>query len=319
MTGPAPLCVDAAVPALEVRGIAEQHARLRQGGVDVALVTAAAIEPPAEALASVAEWWAADADEAAPVRIGTTVAALRAHVAAGSTAVVLHFQGSSMLGGRVDLVDAYARLGVRVMQLTYNHRGEAGDGCLEESDAGLSDFGRGALRRMEARGIIPDISHAGQRTARDVLRAADGPVLASHANARALCDSPRNLTDELLAAVGASGGVVGACAFPAFLVSEGRPTLQTLVDHIKHIADKAGVAHVGLGLDFAAEDERDYDYYGYDERYYPRPPWVWPKGIEWWQDTRNIRAALLDGGFGPDEVDGIMGENFLRAFGSAWD
>lgn len=315
----APLCVIGAAPAVTSRGIADHHRRLRQGGVDAVLATAGAVEAPADALATLGRWWAADGAPGEPVRIATTVPEIRAAAAAGDTAVILHFQGSSMLGGEVALADAYYQLGVRVMQLTYNYRTEAGDGCLEDGDAGLSSFGRKVLARIEKLGIVPDVSHAGERTSRDILRLAGGPVIASHSNARALCDSPRNLRDDLIDAIAATGGVIGVCAFPAFLVAAGRPTLESMADHISYLAERAGVDHVGLGLDFADEDEEDYDYYGYDERYYPRPPWAWPEGLEWWEDVKNLRGVLAHRGFHENEIEGVLGENFLRVFGSVWD
>ena len=306
-TDAAPLCVIGAAPAVTSRGIADHHRRLRQGGVDAVLATAGAVEAPADALMALGRWWAADGMPDEPVRIATTVSAMRAAASEGDTAVVLHFQGSSMLGGEVALVDAYYQLGVRVMQLTYNYRAEAGDGCLEDNDAGLSSFGRKVLARMEKLGILPDVSHAGERTSRDILRLADGPVIASHSNPRALCNSPRNLTDDLIDAIAASGGVIGICAFPAFLVESGRPTAENMADHISYIAERIGIEHVGLGLDFADEDEDDYDYYGYDKRYYPRPPWAWPKGLEWWEDVKNLRSVLAHRGFHENQIDGVMG------------
>ena len=313
------ICLDAAAPGVVVRGIADHHRRLRAGGVDAVLATAAAIEPPDQALLSLGRWWAAHRCDDDPVAVATTGSEVRAAVAAGRTAVVLHFQGSTPLGNDVEMVDAYARLGVRVMQLTYNYRTPAGDGCLEPSNAGLSEFGRKVLARMERVGVLPDVSHAGAQTARDLLRFADGPVIASHANARALCDSPRNLPDDVIDAVAASGGVIGVCAFPAFVVGDGAvPTIGQLVDHVVYFAERVGIEHVGIGLDFADEDEEDYDYFGYDPRYYPRPPWTWPVGLSWWEEVANLRPELVSRGFSEAEVDGVMGENFLRLFTALW-
>jgi membrane dipeptidase len=75
------------------------------------------------------------------------------------------------------------------------------------------------------------------------------------------------------------------------------PTLDQLIDHAVHISELVGTHHLGLGLDFADKDEDDYGYFGYDERYYPRPPWTWPAGISWWEDAGNIAPALHRRGF----------------------
>lgn len=96
------------------------------------------------------------------------------------------------------------------------------------------------------------------------------------------------------------------------------PTLDQPIDHAVHISDLVGARHVGVGLDFADEDENDYDYFGYDERYYPRPPRTWPVGIAWWEEAANIGPALRRRGFTDDAVAGILGGNFMRAFAQSW-
>lgn len=313
-----PLCLDAAVPALSVRDLPAQGARLRRGGVDAALVTVASVEPPALAVQALAEWWQAHDDPTQPIAVATDVAAVRRIAATGDVAVLLHLQGTDPLGGSLELLDAYRRLGVRVIQLTYNYACAAGDGCLEERDGGLTAFGRQALARMQALGIAVDLSHAGERTCLDALQITSAPLLATHANARAVCDSPRNLSDAVIDAIAATGGVIGACAFRAFVSDADAPTIDDVAAHIVHIAERVGPEHVGLGLDFADEDEADYDYYRYDERYYPRPPWTWPTGLSWWEDVGNLREVLRARGFSGPEVDGIMGENFLAALDRIW-
>ena len=101
--------------------------------------------------------------------------------------------------------------------------------------------------------------------------------------------------------------MIGLCAFPSFVSAGPRPALDQLIDHAVHIAGLVGAAHVGLGLDFADEGEEEYDFYGYDERYYPRPPWAWPSGIEWLHQCKDIAPALQARGFSPDEVAGHHG------------
>jgi membrane dipeptidase len=318
MSAAEPICLDAAVPEVTPRAVAEQVPRLHAGGVQAALVTVASLEPPEQAVRALADWWAADRDPAKPARVATSVPQLREIVDAGELAVVLHFQGAEPLGGNLAMLDAYHRLGVRVMQFTYNHAGALGDGCLEERGSGLTALGRRALERMHALGVAPDLTHASERTCLDVLALAEQPVIATHSNAKAVCDSPRNLSDEVIDGIAASGGMIGVCAFPTFVSSSGSPTLDDLIDHVVYIAGRIGIARVGLGLDFADEDEEDFEFYGYDERYYPRPPWVWPSGIAWWEDVRNVRARLAARGFTEPEIAGVMGESFLRVLDGLW-
>ena len=126
-------------------------------------------------------------------------------------------------------------LGLRVAQLTYNYRNEFADGCLEPADGGLSEAGRAMVHRLNELRIVPDISHTGLTSSREIIELSVRPVIASHSNARALADSPRNLTDDTIRAVAATGGVVGLCAFPSFVASE-QPSVHHLAEHAAHMA-----------------------------------------------------------------------------------
>jgi membrane dipeptidase len=130
---------------------------------------------------------------------------------------------------------------------------------------------------MNELGVVVDVSHVGVRSSLDAIAASAAPVIVSHANARAVHESRRNLTDEQIDAVAASGGVIGACAFPGFVAAQ-RQTLQHLLDHIDYLVERVGDAHVGFGFDFSHETAQDYIYYGYEEETYPTPPWVYPVG-----------------------------------------
>jgi membrane dipeptidase len=311
--------LDAAVPLVNARLLPRYLPDLQAGGVDAILTTVASLEDCHYAVSALADWHALANGGTLPFRICTTVAEFRAAKHDGVLAVGLHFQGGNPIEQDVDLVDAYHALGVRVMQLTYNARNFIGDGCLEDENAGLSNFGRKVVRRLDERRVVIDVSHVGERTSLEALALARGPVVATHANARGVHDSARNLSDEQIRAIAASGGAIGLCGFPAFVAPDDPPTLEQLIDHAVYIGDLVGPEHIGLGLDFAIEDEEDYDYFGYDPRYYPRPPWTWPVGLGgFFQDAPHITAALLRRGFSEHEVRGILGENFLRVFQQVW-
>jgi len=118
-----------------------------------------------------------------------------------------------------------------VIQPTYNARNRLGDGCLERANSGLSKFGKAAVARMNELGIVVDVAHVGIRTSLETIVASEAPVIVSHGNARAVTESRRNLNDEQIAAVAESGGVIGVCAFPAFVAPEA-PDLERLLDHL---------------------------------------------------------------------------------------
>jgi membrane dipeptidase len=312
------ILLDAAAPMLEPRWLAKRLPDVVAGGVDALLATVGAIEDFRTTMEVLGAWLEIDRSRKHPIRIARSVAEIRAAKAARETAIIVHFQGSDPIEDELDFLNIFHACGLRVMQLTYNARNRIGDGCFEPTDIGLSKFGRNAIRRLQELGIAVDVSHAGNRTALEAVDAASRPVVVTHANARALLDTPRNATDEVLRAVAASGGVIGICAVPFFL-AKGKPaTLEMLVDHAYYIAELVGAEHVGLGFDFADEDEDDFVYYGYDDRYIPHPPWIWPQGIASHADAQNVAPALRARGFSESETVGILSENFLRVFAEIW-
>jgi membrane dipeptidase len=318
MPSPQPVTLDAAVPLVQhPRDLAKAEAGLRQGGVHAVLATVSSIENLPSVLSILGAWRSWERASPAGFRLARTVSEIRLARTAGEIAIVLHAQGLHAAAGGPDLIEAYSALGLRVAQLTYNYRNELADGCLEPADGGLSEAGRTMVRRLNELRIVPDISHTGIASSREIIELSERPVIASHSNARALADSPRNLTDETIRAVAATGGVIGLCAFPSFVASA-QPSVHHLAEHAAHLAGLVGAEHVGMGLDYADEDEDDYDFFGYDERYYPRPPWIWPSGIESHAQVPSLRAALLAKGFSAGEADGILGENFLRVFAQTW-
>ena len=227
------------------------------------------------------------------MRLATTVSDVRAAVEAGQVAVLFHFQGINPIENDLDLINVFHALGVRIMQLTYNARNLAGDGCTESRDGGLSDFGRRAIRRMNDLRIVVDLSHCGERTSFEAIAASRQPAVVTHANARGLCDSPRNLSDDLIRAVAQQGGVIGACGFPAFLTADPQPTIEHFLDHIDYLCRVAGPEHVGLGLEYSQENEDDYIYYGYDPVSTHRRPGNTRTGIRGFADMPNITAGLM--------------------------
>ena len=309
--------LDAACPLIQPRDLRKHLPDLRAGEVTTVLATVASIQDSKFALGLLAQWLSMERESALPFRIARSVADVAAAHAAGDLAVILHFQGCDPMEADVNLLDAYHALGVRVMQPTYNHRNRLGDGCLERANSGLSKLGREAIARMNDLGIVVDVAHVGRRTSLDVIEASSAPVIVSHGNPCGVYDSRRNLTDEQIEAVAASGGVIGVCAFPGF-VSAADADLGKLLDHVDYLAALVGAEHVGLGMDYAVETEEDYDFYRYEEDTYPRPPWTWPPGIAGFADIRNIGDGLARRGYRTDQIEGIASGNFLRVFRQVW-
>ncbi len=166
----------------------------------------------------------------------------------GRLGLIYGFQDATPIGEDLDHVDRFEQFGVRVFQLTYNRRNLVGDGCLEPGNAGLSSFGRALVERLNGRGLLIDLSHAGERTTREAIAASTAPVAITHTGCAALARLPRNKTDAELRALAEKGGVAGIYLMP-FLREKGQPTAADLVAHIEHALKVCGEDHVGIGSD----------------------------------------------------------------------
>jgi len=249
----------------------------------------------------------------------------------GKLGLILHCQGTSLIEDNLDLVDAYHAAGLRVVQLCYNRKNLVGDGIGERTDAGLSDFGVALIRRLNRLRMAVDCAHTGLVTSFDAIKVSDAPVIISHANARAVHDNGRNVPDDLIRAIAETGGVVGTVGFPAFLTSEGQPSLDSFIDDIAYKADLVGIDHVGLGIDYYLGQDPVEDLDHATARYdalvaaghwrpgeYPPPPYIYPEGIETPRTMYNLGPALAARGFSAEEMRKILGGNWIRVLGEIW-
>ncbi|MFC6883823.1 dipeptidase [Actinomadura yumaensis] len=178
-----------------------------------------------------------------------------AALAEGKIALVLALESMPGLDANVELLPTVHRLGVRVASMAHWGRTPLADGSGEDATASrLTAAGVEAVAEMERLGILLDISHLGATGVEHVLELASRPLIATHSSARALRDHHRNLTDDQIRGVAASGGVVCVNFLPGFLSADPSGyTVARLADHIEHIASVAGIDHVGLGPDFVHE------------------------------------------------------------------
>lgn len=180
-----------------------------------------------------------------------TIGQLDAALASGDIAVVLGMEGAGPLLGDPDRLRMFARLGVRFLGLTHNHANACGDGCFAKDPVGLTPRGRAMVHVAEEEGVVLDAAHLNPRSFDDVLELSTRPVVCTHAGCRALLDVPRNLTDDQIARIAASGGVFGVDGFPGHVGKDrARGDLDDLVAHVLHALEIAGEDHVGLGADF---------------------------------------------------------------------
>jgi len=189
-------------------------------------------------------------DNREDIEIARSAAEIQRINAEGKIAVLVALEGAEPLGQDLSALRLFHRLGLRMLSLTHARRTLFADGNWEnDTRGGLSRAGRRAVTEMNRLGIVVDTSHGSDRTVWDILDASSKPVIASHSNARVLQDHPRNVTDDMIRAIAATGGVIGAVAVPSF-VSSGDPTISRWADHIEHLVRVGGIDHVGVGTDF---------------------------------------------------------------------
>ena len=179
----------------------------------------------------------------------TTVADIDRARDAGKIAIFYLFQNSTQFGRDLDRVDEFYDLGVRSSQVTYNHQNWAGAGCKELNDSGLTRFGHEMVEKMNERGMLIDLSHAGMKTMADTVAASDKPVIVSHSCCAALFDHERNTTDENIRAIAEKGGLFGVTQLRPFMTHETDNAVHHYYQHIEHAIDVAGIENVCIGSD----------------------------------------------------------------------
>jgi len=257
--------------------------------------------------------------------------------ASGRVASLLGAEGGHAIAGSLGVLRMLYALGVRYMTLTHNRNVGWADSATDEVDAGgLTDFGREVVREMQRIGMLVDLSHVSPATMHDAIEAACAPVIFSHSSARAVCDNPRNVPDDVLARLAGNGGVCMVTFVPGFVsqacsdwlaslkaeaarrgldprdvgqVRSLRPeweaahpppraTLAQVADHIEHVRRVAGVRHVGIGGDFDGTEDV-------------------PVGLEDVSCYPALLAELLSRGWTEADCAALAGGNLLRVLREA--
>jgi membrane dipeptidase len=242
--------------------------------------------------------------------------------------VIYSFESAAMLEDKIERIEVFRGLGVRVMQLTYNRRTPLGVGCLDGDTDGLTDLGRQAIAKMNELGVALDLSHSNTQTTADGIAASTKPPVITHAGCRAVYQHPRNKEDRELKALADKGGVVGIYMLPYLTASPKQPMLDDYLQHLEHALKVCGEDHVGIGSDvpFFHVDDSDLAEMkvGAEKRKADgiaapgedRPTYIpdlnTPRKIEL------IADALLKRGHKAAGVEKILGANFRRVFGEIW-
>ena len=247
------------------------------------------------------------------------------------TGLIYGFQDGVMFETDLARLDVFYRLGIRIVQPTYNRRNLLGDGCMEPADAGLSRTGVEAIRRMNELGILVDLSHCGRRTSADAIAASTKPVAFTHTGCAAVAEHPRHRTDAELRAVADKGGVAGVYIMP-YLNNGRQPTSADVIRHLDHAVNVAGEDHVSIGTDGGVSPEIVDDQYrkNFAESTRRRreagiaAPGETDDGFLFANDLNTPRrletlARLLsDRGYTSARIEKILGRNLLRVLSEVW-
>ena len=290
--------------------------QLRQGGVDAVHATIAYHEDFAEVVERIKEWDARFRDHSDLIFHGTTGTDVRRARATARTAVFFGFQNPAPIGADLGLLAICHRLGVRFMQLTYNLQSLCGAGWQEPVDTGLTRFGREVVAEMNRLGMIIDLSHAGARTTLDAIGASARPVAVTHANPRTWRATDRNVPDEVIKALGETGGMLGFSLYPHHLGQGSDTTLQDFCEMAARTAEIIGPRQLGIGSDLCQNQPDRVVQWMRDGRWtFSQSDAVFPEHQGWFRDNRDwdgIAEGLRAVGFSNAETDGILGENWLR-------
>lgn len=224
----------------------------------------------------------------------TDYAGIEKTISEKKVAGILSIEGGEALNGELSALRMFYKLGVRSICLTWNHRNEIADGQAEDiTGGGLTNFGRAVVAEMNSLGMLVDVSHISERGFWDVLEATDSPIIASHSNARAICNHKRNLTDDQIFALVKNKGVMGINFYPPFLTKSKVAALTDIINHIEHIVGLAGCDNIGIGADFDGINST-------------------PTEICGVEDIEKVLNELARLNYTESDIKKIAGENFLR-------
>ncbi len=299
--------------------------QMRKGGVDAVHITIAYHENFRETVLNMEQWnrWF----EQFPDLIfqGFTGQDVRHARDTKRTAIFFGYQNPSPVEDDIGLVEIHHRLGARFMQLSYNNQSLLATGCYEAEDPGITRMGREVIAEMNRVGLVVDMSHSADRSTLEAIEISSRPIAITHANPHNWHPALRNKSDDILRALGQSGGMLGFSVYPHHLKGKSDCTLESFCQMIADTADLMGVDNIGIGTDLCQDQpdsivewmrtgrwtkQVDYGEGSVSDAGFPPMP-------EWFHDNRDfdkIEQGLRAVGLSDGDIAMVMGENWLRFF-----
>ena len=227
------------------------------------------------------------------IAIARTPNDLWMHKHQGLKSIMLGIENGLALEGKLENLQHFANRGVVYITLCHNGDNDICDSARgSNTHNGVSDFGEQVIREMNRLGIVVDLSHGGEKSFYDALDISSQPIVCSHSSSRALCDHPRNLTDDQMRALAAKGGVAQTTIYHGFLKADGEATILDVMAHLDHAIDVMGIDHVGLGTDFDGDGG--------------------VRGLADSSELINFTRQLLARRYSEQDIQKIWGGNFMR-------
>ncbi len=297
----------------------------KAGGVNAIHVTIAYWENTRDALENIGDWrkrFRDHSDIIMPVRQASDILAAQK---SGKIGIIFGFQNCSPIEDDLRMVETLHEQGVRIMQLTYNNQSLLATGCYEEGDSGVTRFGREVIKEMNRVGMIIDMSHSAEHSTLQTIELSERPIAITHANPSRWHEALRNKSDDVLKALGESGGMLGFSMYPFHLNNGPDCSLDDFCGMIMDTAELMGIDHIGIGSDLCQN-------WGYETLEWMRSgKWTfkpdygegsasnadWPRQPDWFassKDFGNIAKGLSDKGMAQSDVEKVMGLNWFNFF-----
>lgn len=299
--------------------------QMREGGVHGVHVTISYHENFRETVLNIEAWnrWFEQFPDL--IFMGRTAEDVRTAQKTNRTAIFFGFQNPSPIEDDIGLIEICHTLGARFMQLSYNNQSLLATGCYEAEDPGITRFGKQAIAEMNRVGLVIDMSHSAERSTLEAIEISTRPIAITHANPHDWHPALRNKSHTVLKALTDKGGMLGFSLYPHHLKDGTACTLESFCEMIAETGAKYGAQNLGIGTDLCQDQpdsvvtwmrngrwskEMDYGEGSAANAGFPPMP-------TWFEDNRhfdNIQEGLLKTGLSTQEVEGIMGENWLRFY-----
>ncbi|HET8984546.1 MAG TPA: membrane dipeptidase [Trueperaceae bacterium] len=268
--------------------------------------------------------------------VATSADDIRAAKRDGRVAFILHAQDGDFINQKLHRLEAFYRLGLRMILFAYNASNSIADGTLDRTSSGLTRFGQLVVEECNRLGMVIDCTHIGKNATLQIIDKSADPVVFTHSNPNAIAPNPRNIDDDQILACAGRGGVIALAPFGPLVLKPGQqtwPSVDDFLDHVDHVAQlTGGTAAIGIGTDMSIGT---YPLHGHDPWGEPDYPDVGGEYARWvCGDSRSPMRALSDfntyaqvwtlidklsgRGYSDDDIGGMLGENMLRVFDAVW-